>query len=73
MKVETKVVRQYENADDEECCVMKVFSSIPRPIWAGFHIPIGQPQSPKGLASRLSIFGMTVQQKNKAARKKKQE
>lgn len=38
MKVETKAVRQYENADDEERCVVKVFSSIPRPIWAGFHI-----------------------------------
>ena len=38
MKVDIKVVRQYENVDDEERCVVKVFSSIPRPIWAGFHI-----------------------------------
>lgn len=29
MEVETKAVRQYENTDDEERCVVKVFSSIP--------------------------------------------
>ena len=35
MKVDNKAVRQYENVNDEEHCVVHTFEKIPCPLYQG--------------------------------------